>query len=148
MQIHNHWNNYMKGEFKEWTNEEDILLLEAVKKYGIRNWAAVSNVFNNESRNRARCRHRFEAIYKVFQKSPALRLDKLIDLETNKRASKRREKAYESFEKKFESWVHKMNIQPVLSSDPIINIDLNAKSTLPFGKNNFHSYIRKNILIT
>jgi hypothetical protein len=118
---------------RPWSNEEDITLLEAVKKNGIKNWAAVADVFNDESRNRTRCRHRFEAIYRLFEKCPTTGLDNMIDLDTNKQAAKRRAAAYSSFEKKFESWAQRMNLEPVLTNVPVQHVNLNAKTKLPNG---------------
>ena len=105
--------------FRPWTNEDDIMLLEAVKKYGIKNWSAIASEFNDESRNRTRCRHRFEAIYRLFEKYPSIGLDSMIDLDTNKVAAKRRAAAYSSFDKKFESWAQRMNMEPVLTTIPV-----------------------------
>ena len=95
------------------------MLLEAVKKYGIKNWSAIASEFNDESRNRTRCRHRFEAIYRLFEKYPSIGLDSMIDLDTNKVAAKRRAAAYSSFDKKFESWAQRMNMEPVLTTIPV-----------------------------
>ncbi len=100
------------------------MLLEAVKKYGIKNWTAVAAEFNDESRNRTRCRHRFEAIYRLFEKYPSLGLDSMIDLDTNKQAAKRRAAAYSSFDKKFESWAQQMNMEPVLTTIPVQQANL------------------------
>ncbi len=104
---------------RPWTNEDDIMLLEAVKKYGIKNWSAIASEFNDESRNRTRCRHRFEAIYRLFENNPSIGLDSMIDLDTNKVAAKRRAAAYSSFDKKFESWAQRMNMEPVLTTIPV-----------------------------
>ena len=105
--------------------------MESVKKHGVDDWQAVAQAFNDEARNRTRCRHRFEGIYRIFDKFPTTGLDNLMGLDTNKQAARRRAAAYVSFEKKFDAWALRMNMEPVMCNIPVQGVDLDGTTVLP-----------------
>ena len=65
MQIHSRFNTFLKANFENWTQEEDLQLLEKVKEKGTKDWKQIANEF--QSRTRSQCRQRFYYIHKVCQ---------------------------------------------------------------------------------
>ena len=63
MQIHSRFNTFLKANFENWTQEEDLQLLEKVKEKGTKDWKQIANEF--QSRTRSQCRQRFYYIHKV-----------------------------------------------------------------------------------
>ena len=63
MQIHSRFNTFLKANFENWTEEEDMKLLASVRKRGHKQWKVIANDFQN--RTRSQCRHRFFYIHKV-----------------------------------------------------------------------------------
>ena len=104
-----------------------------IQKHGVKDWVAVSKEFNDPTRDRYRCRLRFQAIYKHFKRCPDKSLDNLGELNVFKRAAKRRQETFSSLEAKLEDWLPKKDTAPVISNIPIPSVDLNATSVLPNG---------------
>lgn len=67
-QLHHRYNNFLRPEFKQWTQQEDRKLLESVQRQGTQNWALIKNDFPNTTRGQ--CRSRFFKIINIFQKDP------------------------------------------------------------------------------
>ena len=63
MQIHSRFNTFLKANFENWTQEEDLKLLGIVRKRGTKEWKVIANDFKN--RTRSQCRQRFYYIHKV-----------------------------------------------------------------------------------
>ena len=130
--MHCHWDNYMKLDHRPWTLDEDVLLLETVRRVGLGDWSAVARVFNDDTaRNRAQCRQRFEGIYKFFKRQPERALENLVNLDTNRNAAKRRERAFRSLDAKFRDWITKMDEEPVVSNIPVPAVNLDEDTALP-----------------
>jgi len=136
MQIQAHWSNYMAADFgNAWTTEENILLLETVKRVGLRNWAEVAKTMDDGTgrRNRVRCRDRFFGIYNLFSKSPNTAVEDLAHLDTNRTAANRRTQAFESLKQKFAEWTDNMDEEMVSSNIPIPQVNLNEETLMPNG---------------
>ena len=63
MQIHSRFNTFLKANFENWTQEEDLMLLACVRQKGTKDWRAIASEF--QSRTRSQCRQRFYYIHKV-----------------------------------------------------------------------------------
>ena len=68
IQIHSRFNTFLNVNFKSWSQEEDLKLLQLVKEKGYRVWAEIAKSF--QDRTRSQCRNRFYIIYKMFQLQP------------------------------------------------------------------------------
>lgn len=69
-QIKSHYNVALKhkGKVNPWTLEEDIKLMDFVKKEGTNNWKMISDIL--QTHNRLSCRTRYLTISKFLQKNP------------------------------------------------------------------------------
>ena len=134
MQLQARWNKYLKVSFRPWTNKDDYDLLEAVKKHGVRDWAAVSREFNDESRDRYRCRQRFDTVYRQFKRNPATAVERLAQLDNYKGLNEKRAQTLASLERTFQEWKSNMNKEKVISNIPLPNCDLEASSMLANGE--------------
>jgi len=103
IQIHCRFNSFIKCEFKAWTQEEDLALLELVRKHGLRDWVVIANEMEGQW-TRAQVRQRFQLIYKNFKKNPAMALDNIEYNDDAGIAKKRQEEVFDKLSKRFEEW--------------------------------------------
>ena len=103
IQLHCRFNHFMKCDFKPWTEDEDVALLELVRTHGLRDWVLIAEKLAGD-RSRSQCRQRFQFIYKCFKKNPALALGN-IDYKEDIGASKKKQiQIFDGLSKKFEEW--------------------------------------------
>ena len=108
IQLHCRFNHFLKAEHKPWIEEEDVALLEQVRKHGLRDWVVVANELKLQiggDRTRSQCRQRFQFIYKCFKKNPALALGNIEYKDGQDNIAKRRlEEIYDKLSDRFEEW--------------------------------------------
>ena len=103
IQIHCRFNSFIKCEFKAWTQEEDLALLELVRKHGLRDWVVIASEMKGRW-TRSQVRARFQLIYKNFKKNPAMALDNIVYTEDAGIAKKRQEEVFDGMSKRFQEW--------------------------------------------
>jgi len=103
IQIHCRWNSFLRCEFKAWSQEEDLALLELVRKHGLRDWVVIATELEGQ-RTRAQVRQRFQLIYKNFKKNPAMALDNIVYTDDAGIAKRRQEEVFEKLSRRFEEW--------------------------------------------
>jgi len=103
IQIHCRFNSFIKCEFKAWTHEEDLNLLELVRKHGLRDWVVIANEMQGQW-TRSQVRARFQLIYKNFKKNPALALDNIVYNDDAGIAKKRQEEVFDRMSQRFQEW--------------------------------------------
>ena len=108
IQLHCRFNHFLKSDHKPWIEEEDVALLEQVRKHGLRDWVLVANELKLQiggDRTRSQCRQRFQYIYKCFKKNPALALGNIEYKDGQDNIAKRRlEEIYDKLSERFEEW--------------------------------------------
>jgi len=134
IQLHCRFNHFIKGEHRNWTEEEDIQLLEQVRKHGLRDWVLVSSAIGGD-RTRSQCRARFQFIYKCFKKNPTLALGS-IDYKDNIGVAKRRqEEVFDKLSERFEEWKEAEVSEGVFDNDVETQVnDTFAPVQLPNGE--------------
>merc|ERR1719369_1274724 len=103
IQIHCRFNSFIKCEFKAWTQEEDMELLELVRKHGLRDWVVIANEMKG-SWTRLQVRARFQLIYKNFKKNPAMALDNIVYTDDAGIAKKRQEEIFDGMSQRYQEW--------------------------------------------
>ena len=134
LQVHCHWNNHLKCDYRPWSQQDDILLLQSVKQFGLKSWAKIAERFEDSgSRSRTRCRQRFNGIFNLFKKNPENLHETLSEMDTNRNATKRRERLFDDLDKKFQDWITRIDEEPVVSNIQIAKINLEEETSLPNG---------------
>ena len=103
IQIHCRFNSFIRCEFKAWTQEEDLALLELVRKHGLRDWVTIANEMKGQW-TRSQVRARFQFIYKNFKKNPAMALDNIVYTDDAGIAAKRQEEIFAALSQRFAEW--------------------------------------------
>ena len=103
IQLHCRWNHFLRCDHKQWTEDEDLALLEQVRKHGLRDWVLVCQELGGD-RTRSQCRQRFQFIYKCFKKNPALALGNIDYKEDIAISKKRQEEVHDRLSDRFEEW--------------------------------------------
>ena len=107
IQLHSRYNHFLKADHKPWTEDEDVALLEQVRKHGLRDWVLISQQlavnFGGE-RTRGQCRQRFAYIYKCFKKNPALALGSVEYKEESGLTKRRLDDVYDKLSERFEEF--------------------------------------------
>ena len=108
IQLHCRFNHFLKSDHKPWIEEEDVALLEHVRKHGLRDWVLVANELKLQiggDRTRSQCRQRFQFIYKCFKKNPAMALGNIEYKDGQDNIAKRRlEEIYDKLSERFDEW--------------------------------------------
>lgn len=66
MQIHSRFNTFLKANFDNWSQDEDMELLRACQEKGTKDWVAIAGAFQN--RTRSQCRQRWYYIHKSYKR--------------------------------------------------------------------------------
>ena len=107
IQLHSRFHHFLKADHKPWTEEEDVALLEQVRKHGLKDWVLVSQQLSAHyggDRTRGQCRQRFQYIYKCFKRNPALALASISYKEDSGLARRRLNDIHDKISERFEEW--------------------------------------------
>lgn len=107
VQLHCRFNSFIRPEFRAWTQDEDHLLLELVRKHGLRDWVSIAKDLKDLydfDRTRHQARQRFQYIYKTFKKSPLMALENIVYTDDPGIAKKRQDHIYERLNTCYEEW--------------------------------------------
>jgi len=103
IQIHCRFNSFIRCDFKPWTQEEDLALLELVRKHGLRDWVVIANEMKGQW-TRSQVRARFQLIYKNFKRNPAMALDNIVYTDDAGIAKKRQEEIFDGMSQRYQEW--------------------------------------------
>lgn len=107
IQLHSRYHHFLKADHKPWTEDEDVALLEQVRKHGLRDWVLISQQLAANyggERTRGQCRQRFAYIYKCFKKNPALALGSVEYKEESGLTKRRLDDVYDKLSERFEEF--------------------------------------------
>ena len=109
MQIHSRYNTFLKANFENWTQDEDIKLLATVKDKGEKDWVAIANEF--KYRTRSQCRQRFYYIHKWYKRSSNFSLASLPYSDNETKQKTKQQELYRKLNQKVEEFLGSHKIQ-------------------------------------
>ena len=109
MQIHSRYNTFLKANFENWIQNEDVKLLATVKAKGEKDWVSVANEFAN--RTRSQCRQRFYYIHKWYKKSTNFSLSFLPYTDLDGRQKTKQQELYRKLNEKVDEFLRQNRIK-------------------------------------
>lgn len=117
VQIRHRYSNVLKHveNFKEWTIEDDIKLIEFTKEFGTSDWVKISKQLIHHTR--LSCRSRYTTIMKFLEKNPNLEV-KDVPRRARKLSTKVKEDNWMEEIVNYKKKLHSNEVSPMLTGQP------------------------------